>query len=172
MPRALVVSPEGLRVAAHPDPAVTAEMLRGLLGVRRAGDQARDHGAGDQAARDHDVARAALDDAARDDAALDHDLRAGRDAGHHLLGALHTTRVCGQHRPCGCARLELLCSVYLVLQEARIELSADSGGPGTCLPEVRRCGAANLVGYNLTQLNILDDGSIWIMARAIMAITG
>ena len=46
---------------------------------------ARDHGAGDQAARDHDVARAALDDAARDDAALDHDLRAGRDAGHHLL---------------------------------------------------------------------------------------
>ena len=82
MPRALVVSPEGLRVAAHPDPAVTAEMLR--------------------AARDHDVARAALDDAARDDAALDHDLRAGRDAGHHLL-ALHITRVCGQHRPCGCA---------------------------------------------------------------------
>ena len=82
MPRALVVSPEGLRVAAHPDPAVTAEMLRA----------ARDHGAGDQAARDHDVARAALDDAARDDAALDHDLRAGRDAGHHLLGALHTTR--------------------------------------------------------------------------------
>ena len=75
MPRALVVSPEGLRVAAHPDPAVTAEMLRA----------ARDHGAGDQAARDHDVARAALDDAARDDAALDHDLRAGRDAGHHLL---------------------------------------------------------------------------------------
>ena len=80
MPRALVVSPEGLRVAAHPDPAVTAEMLRGA-----GGDQARDHGAGDQAARDHDVARAALDDAARDDAALDHDLRAGRDAGHHLL---------------------------------------------------------------------------------------
>mgnify|MGYP004388466691 CR=1 FL=1 len=79
-------------------------MLRGLLDVRLAGgDQARDHGAGDQAARDHDVARAALDDAARDDAALDHDLRAGRDAGHHLLGALHTTRVCGQHRPCGCA---------------------------------------------------------------------
>ena len=96
MPRALVVSPEGLRVAAHPDPAVTAEMLR--------------------AARDRDVANAALDDAARDDAALDHDLRAGRDAGHHLLGALHTTRVCGQHRPCGCARLELLCSVYLVLR--------------------------------------------------------
>ena len=89
MPRALVVSPEGLRVAAHPDPAVTAEMLRA----------ARDHGAGDQAARDHDVARAALDDSARDDAALDHDLRAGRDAGHHLLGALHTTRVFGQHRP-------------------------------------------------------------------------
>ena len=58
-------------------------MLRGA-----GGDQARDHGAGDQAARDHDVARAALDDAARDDAALDHDLRAGRDAGHHLLGAL------------------------------------------------------------------------------------
>ena len=87
MPRALVVSPEGLRVAAHPDPAVTAEMLRA----------ARDHGAGDQAARDHDVARAALDDAARDDAALDHDLRAGRDAGHHLLRALHITRVCGQH---------------------------------------------------------------------------
>ena len=85
MPRALVVSPEGLRVAAHPDPAVTAEMLRGLLEVRLAGDQARDHGAGDQAARDHDVARAAPDDAARDDAALDHDLRAGRDAGHHLL---------------------------------------------------------------------------------------
>ena len=51
---------------------------------------ARDHGAGDQAARDHDVARAALDDAARDDAALDHDLRAGRDAGHLLLGALHS----------------------------------------------------------------------------------
>ena len=153
MPRALVVSPEGLRVAAHPDPAVTAEMLREMIEVRLAGgDQARDHGAGDQAARDHDVARAALDDAARDDAALDHDLRAGRDAGHHLLGALHSTRVCGQHRPCGCARLELLCSVYLVLQEARIELSADSGGPGTCLPEVRRCGAANLVGYNLTQL--------------------
>ena len=95
MLRALVVSPEELRVAAHPDPAVTAEMLR--------------------AARDHDVARAALDDAARDDAALDHDLRAGRDAGHHLL-ALHITRVCGQHRPCGCARLELLCSVYLVLR--------------------------------------------------------
>ena len=91
-------------------------MLRGLRDVRRAGDQARDHGAGDQAARDHDVARAALDDAARDDAALDHDLRAGRDAGHHLLGALHTTRVCGQHRPCGCARLGLLCSVYLVLR--------------------------------------------------------
>ena len=107
MPRALVVSPEGLRVAAHPDPAVTAEMLRGLLDVRQAGDKT---------ARDHDVARAALDDAARDDAALDHDLRAGRDAGHHLLGALHTTRVCGQHRPCGCARLELLCSVYLVLR--------------------------------------------------------
>ena len=64
-------------------------MLRGLRDVRLAGDQARDHGAGDQAARDHDVARAALDDAARDDAALDHDLRAGRDAGHHLLGALH-----------------------------------------------------------------------------------
>ena len=60
-------------------------MLRGLRDVRLAGDQARDHGAGDQAARDHDVARAALDDAARDDAALDHDLRAGRDAGHHLL---------------------------------------------------------------------------------------
>ena len=60
-------------------------MLRGLLEVRLAGDQARDHGAGDQAARDHDVARAALDDAARDNAALDHDLRAGRDAGHHLL---------------------------------------------------------------------------------------
>ena len=78
-------------------------MLRGLLDVRQAGDKtARDHGAGDQAARDHDVARAALDDAARDDAALDHDLRAGRDAGHHLL-ALHITRVCGQHRPCGCA---------------------------------------------------------------------
>ena len=130
---------------------------------------ARDHGAGDQAARDHDVARAALDDAARDDAALDHDLRAGRDAGHHLLGALHTTRVCGQHRPCGCARLELLCSVYLVLQEARIELSADSGGPGTCLPgaALRSCKSSGL-----TQLNILDDGSIWIMARAIMAITG
>ena len=91
-------------------------MLRGLRDVRLASDQARDHGAGDQAARDHDVARAALDDAARDDAALDHDLRAGRDAGHHLLGALHTTRVCGQHRPCGCARLELLCSVYLVLR--------------------------------------------------------
>ena len=86
-------------------------MLRGLLDVRLAGDQAaRDHGAGDQAARDHDVARAALDDAARDDAALDHDLRAGRDASHHLLGALHITRVCG------CARLELLCSVYLVLR--------------------------------------------------------
>ena len=67
-------------------------MLRGA-----GGDQARDHGAGDQAARDHDVARAALDDAARDDAALDHDLRAGRDAGHHLLRALHITRVCGQH---------------------------------------------------------------------------
>ena len=68
-------------------------MLRGLLDVRLAGgDQARDHGAGDQAARDHDVARAALDDAARDDAALDHDLRAGRDAGHHLLGALHITK--------------------------------------------------------------------------------
>ena len=106
MPRALVVSPEGLRVAAHPDPAVTAEMLRA----------ARDHGAGDQAARDHDVARAALDDAALDDAAIDHDLRARRNAGHHLLGALHSTRVCGQHRPCGCARLELLCSVYLVLR--------------------------------------------------------
>ena len=60
VPRALVVSPEGLRVAAHPDPAVTAEMLRGLLDVRLAGDQARDHGAGDQAARDHDVAHAAL----------------------------------------------------------------------------------------------------------------
>ena len=118
-------------------------MLRGPLDVRLAGDQAaRDHGAGDQAARDHDVARAALDDAA-----IVHDLRARRNAGHHLLGALHSTRVCGQHRPC--ARLELLCSVYLVLQEARIELSADSGGPGTCLPEVRRCGAANLVGYNL-----------------------
>jgi len=29
-------------------------------------------------------------DAARDDAALDHDLRAGRDAGHLLLGALHS----------------------------------------------------------------------------------
>ena len=150
-------------------------MLREMIDVRRAGDQARDHGAGDQAARDqaardHDVARAALDDAVLDDAAIDHDLRARRNAGHHLLGALHSTRVCGQHRPC--ARLELLCSVYLVLQEARIELSADSGGPGTCLPEVRRCGAANLVGYNLTQLNILDDGSIWIMARAIMAITG
>ena len=48
-----------------------------------------------RAARDH-VARAARDDAARDDAArddaaLDHDLRAGRDAGHHLLGALHIT---------------------------------------------------------------------------------
>ena len=69
MPRALVVSPEGLRVAAHPDPAVTAEMLRA----------ARDHVA--RAARDD----AARDDAARDDAALDHDLRAGRDAGHHLL---------------------------------------------------------------------------------------
>ena len=171
MPRALLVSPDGLLGAAHPDIAVIAVMLRGLLDVRLAGDQAaRDHGAGDQAARDHDVARAALDDAALDDAAIDHDLRARRNAGHHLLGALHSTRVCGQHRPC--ARLELLCSVYLVLQEARIELSADSGGPGTCLPEVRRCGAANLVGYNLTQLNILDDGSIWIMARAIMAITG
>ena len=65
-------------------------MLRGLRDVRPAGDQARDHGARDQAARDqaardHDVARAALDDAASDDAALDHDLRAGRDAGHHLL---------------------------------------------------------------------------------------
>jgi len=71
-------------------------MLRGLLDVRLAGDQARDHGAGDQAARDHDVARAALDDAARDDAALDHDLRAGRDAGHHFLCALHITRACGQ----------------------------------------------------------------------------
>jgi hypothetical protein len=147
-------------------------MLRGLREVRPAGDQARDHGAGDQAARDHDVARAAhddaaLDDAAIDDAAIDHDLRARRNAGHHLLGALHSTRVCGQHRPCGCARLELLCSVYLVLQEARIELSADSGGPGTCLPEVRRCGAANLVGYNLTQLNILDDGSIWIIALTV-----
>ena len=160
MPRALVVSPEGLRVAAHPDPAVTAEMLRA----------ARDHGADDQAARDHDVARAALDDAALDDAAIDHDLRARRNAGHHLLGALHSTRVCGQHRPCGCARLELLCSVYLVLQEARIELSADSGGPGTCLPEVRRQASCKSSG--LTQLNILDDGSIWIMARAIMAITG
>ena len=111
MPRALVVSPEGLRVAAHPDPAVTAEMLRGLRDVRPAGDQARDHGARDQAARDHDVARAALDDAA-----IVHDLRARRNAGHHLLGALHSTRVCGQHRPCGCARLELLCSVYLVLR--------------------------------------------------------
>ena len=166
MPRALLVSPDGLLGAAHPDIAVIAVMLRGPLDVRLAGDQAaRDHGAGDQAARDHDVARAALDDAA-----IVHDLRARRNAGHHLLGALHSTRVCGQHRPC--ARLELLCSVYLVLQEARIELSADSGGPGTCLPEVRRCGAANLVGYNLTQLNILDDGSIWIMARAIMAITG
>ena len=163
MPRALLVSPDGLLGAAHPDIAVIAVMLRGPLDVRLAGDQA---------ARDHDVARAALDDAALDDAAIDHDLRARRNAGHHLLGALHSTRVCGQHRPCGCARLELLCSVYLVLQEARIELSADSGGPGTCLPEVRRCGAANLVGYNLTQLNILDGGSIWIMARAIMAITG
>ena len=92
-------------------------MLRGPLDVRLAGDQAaRDHGAGDQAARDHDVARAALDDAALDDAAIDHDLRARRNAGHHLLGALHSTRVCGQHRPCGCARLELLCSVYLVLR--------------------------------------------------------
>ena len=131
MPRALVVSPEGLRVAAHPDPAVTAEMLRA----------ARDHGAGDQAARDHDVARAALDDAA-----IVHDLRARRNAGHHLLGALHSTRVCGQHRPCGCARLELLCSVYLVLQEARIELSADSGGPGTCLPgaALRSCKSSGL----------------------------
>ena len=86
MPRALLVSPDGLLGAAHPDIAVIAVMLRGPLDVRLAGDQAaRDHGAGDQAARDHDVARAALDDAARDDAALDHDLRAGRDAGHHLL---------------------------------------------------------------------------------------
>jgi hypothetical protein len=40
-------------------------MLRGLRDVRLAGDQARDHGAGDQAARDHDVARAARDDRAR-----------------------------------------------------------------------------------------------------------
>ena len=67
--------------------------------MRLAGDQAaRDHGAGDQAARDHDVARAALDDAALDDAAIDHDLRARRNAGHHLLGALRITMVCGQHR--------------------------------------------------------------------------
>ena len=140
MPRALVVSPEGLRVAAHPDPAVTAEMLRA----------ARDHGAGDQAARDHDVARAALDDAA-----IVHDLRARRNAGHHLLGALHSTRVCGQHRPCGCARLELLCSVYLVLQEARIELSADSGGPGTCLPEVRRQASCKSSGLQLNSAQYL-----------------
>ena len=154
MPRALVVSPEGLRVAAHPDPAVTAEMLRGLRDVRRAGDQAaRDHGAGDQAARDHDVARAALDDAA-----IVHDLRARRNAGHHLLGALHSTRVCGQHRPCGCARLELLCSVYLVLQEARIELSADSGGPGTCLPEVRRQASCKSSGLQL------NSAISWMMA--------
>ena len=146
MPRALVVSPEGLRVAAHPDPAVTAEMLRA----------ARDHGAGDQAARDHDVARAALDDAALDDAAIDHDLRARRNAGHHLLGALHSTRVCGQHRPC--ARLELLCSVYLVLQEARIELSADSGGPGTCLPEVRRQASCKSSGLQL------NSAISWMMA--------
>ena len=122
MPRALVVSPEGLRVAAHPDPAVTAEMLRGLLDVRLAG-QARDHGAGDQAARDHDVARAAPDDAARDDAALDHDLRAGRDAGHHLLGALRITRVCGQHRPCGCAaRYSALHWILMVRKSSRYYL--------------------------------------------------
>ena len=150
MPRALLVSPDGLLGAAHPDIAVIAVMLRGPLDVRLAGDQAaRDHGAGDQAARDHDVARAALDDAARDDAALDHDLRAGRDASHHLLGALHITRVCG------CARLELLCSVYLVLQEARIELSADSGGPGTCLPEVRRQASCKSSGLQLNSAQYL-----------------
>ena len=98
-------------------------MLRGLRDVRLAGDQARDHGAGDQAARDHDVARAALDDAARDDAALDHDLRAGRDAGHHLLGALHTTRVCGQHRPCGCAaRYSALNWILMVRKSSRYYL--------------------------------------------------
>ena len=154
MPRALLVSPDGLLGAAHPDIAVIAVMLRGPLDVRLAGDQAaRDHGAGDQAARDHDVARAALDDAA-----IVHDLRARRNAGHHLLGALHITRVCGQHRPCGCARLELLCSVYLVLQEARIELSADSGGPGTCLPEVRRQASCKSSGLQL------NSAISWMMA--------
>ena len=159
MPRALLVSPDGLPGAAHPDIAVIAVMLRGPLDVRLAGDQAaRDHGAGDQAARDHDVARAALDDAVLDDAAIDHDLRARRNAGHHLLGALHSTRVCGQHRPCGCARLELLCSVYLVLQEARIELSADSGGPGTCLPEVRRQASCKSSGLQL------NSAISWMMA--------
>ena len=152
MPRALLVSPDGLPGAAHPDIAVIAVMLRGPLDVRLAGDQAaRDHGAGDQAARDHDVARAALDDAA-----IVHDLRARRNAGHHLLGALHSTRVCGQHRPC--ARLELLCSVYLVLQEARIELSADSGGPGTCLPEVRRQASCKSSGLQL------NSAISWMMA--------
>ena len=87
MPRALLVSPDGLLGAAHPDIAVIAVMLRGPLDVRLAGDQAaRDHGAGDQAARDHDVARAARDDAVLDDAAIDHDLRARRNAGHHYKG--------------------------------------------------------------------------------------
>ena len=38
--------------------------------MRLAGDQARDHGAGDQAARDHDVARAALDDLAHEEDVL------------------------------------------------------------------------------------------------------
>ena len=69
------------------------------------------------------VAHAALDDAARDDAALDHDLRAGRDAGHHLLGALRITRVCGQHRPCGCAaRYSALHWILMVRKSSRYYL--------------------------------------------------
>ena len=115
--------------------------------MRLAGDQARDHGAGDQAARDHDVAHAALDDAARDDAALDHDLRAGRDAGHHLLGALHITRVCGQHRPCGCARLELLYSVYLVLRLRRPNVTRKSHEFQARLP-----GMATVQPHSLARL--------------------
>ena len=108
VPRALLVSPDGLLGAAHPDPAVTAEMLRGLRDKLRL--------AGDDAARDHDVARAARDDAALDDAALDHDLRARRDAGHHLLGALHST---GSAGIVGC-RLPHLAGMPAALQHARI----------------------------------------------------
>ena len=97
-------------------------MLRGLRDVRLAGDQARDHGAGDQAARDHDVARAALDDAARDDAALDHDLRAGRDAGHHLLELYTLQGSAGSIVRAAAARYSALHWILMVRKSSRYYL--------------------------------------------------